>query len=152
MFFFSFFLVGMTVEWLGVHTGVLFGTYEYGYNLGPRLDGIPYLIGVNWAILAFITACISAALVKPNWLRAAIGAGLMVFLDLFIEVSAPRLDYWFFEGGIAPVQNYVMWFIVAYALQLVFQRSGMKGDLRFSLHLYAAQLLFFLYFHGITTF
>ena len=149
--FSAFFLAGMLVEWTGVHSGVLFGAYQYGENLGLKLDGIPLLIGANWAILTFITAAISSALLRSRISRAAVGAGLMVFLDLFIETAAPRLDYWAFEGGLAPFQNYVMWFIVAFILQYAYQRSGIKGDLRFSLHLYAAQLFFFLYFHGITT-
>jgi len=49
------FWTGMAVEWIGVHTGSLFGDYYYGINMGFKLDGIPYLIGSNWAvrILAF---------------------------------------------------------------------------------------------------
>jgi putative membrane protein len=144
-----FFVVGMFVEWLGVHSGVLFGEYVYGSNLGVMLDGVPLLIGVNWAVLTLITGSISNGLNAPIVVKALAGAGLMLFLDLFIEVAAPQLDYWTFVGGVAPLENYLMWFAVGFGLQLCYQLFKMKGDMRFSLHLYAAQLVFFVFFYGI---
>ena len=57
-----FFCGGMLLEWVGVHYGFLFGTYEYGSNLGPKLDGIPYLIGVNWAVLTLTTGVMASAI------------------------------------------------------------------------------------------
>ena len=52
--FVLFFSGGMLAEWLGVNFGLLFGDYAYGQNLGPKLDGVPFLIGVNWALLTFV--------------------------------------------------------------------------------------------------
>ena len=42
-------ITGIGVEWLGVHSGLLFGDYSLGENFGPKFDGIPYLIGLTWA-------------------------------------------------------------------------------------------------------
>ena len=50
-------VAGIGAEWIGVHTGYLFGSYSYGENLGPKIDGIPYLIGVNWALGRFCAGC-----------------------------------------------------------------------------------------------
>lgn len=144
-----FFSVGMMVEWVGVHSGVLFGEYSYGSNLGLKLDGVPILIGLNWAVLTLITASMSNGLNAPKWVKAVLGTALMIFLDLFIEVAAPSLDYWEFANGVAPIQNYVMWFAVGLVLQLSYQYLRITGDLRFSFHLYAAQLVFFGFFYGI---
>ncbi|MEM9867256.1 MAG: carotenoid biosynthesis protein, partial [Bacteroidota bacterium] len=47
--FFLFFGIGMFSEWLGVNYGLLFGRYAYGANFGPKLDGVPWLIGCFWA-------------------------------------------------------------------------------------------------------
>ena len=45
------FLLGFSVEYIGVKTGILFGEYSYGENLGLKLFGVPLIIGVNWVIL-----------------------------------------------------------------------------------------------------
>ncbi len=45
------FMTGMVVEWIGVHNDWLFGSYYYGNNLGPKIYGVPLLIGVNWLTL-----------------------------------------------------------------------------------------------------
>lgn len=45
------FIVGMVAEGLGVNYGLIFGHYQYGEALGWKIEGVPFLIGVNWAIL-----------------------------------------------------------------------------------------------------
>src|SRR5476651_1188000 len=35
---------GFVAEWIGVHTGWLFGFYAYGTTLGPKLSGVPLII------------------------------------------------------------------------------------------------------------
>ena len=144
--FLLFFAVGMFAEWLGVTYGILFGTYEYGKNLGPKLDGVPLLIGSYWALLTFITGTLSARIRVPHWLQPVIGAILMVILDIFMEQSAPIFDFWTFYGHV-PIDNYVAWFGIGILLQYVLFFSKVKGDLRISVHLYLAQLLFFICFY-----
>lgn len=45
-FFFAFvaWLAGMAFEWVGVHTGLMFGEYVYGPTLGSKLWEVPILI------------------------------------------------------------------------------------------------------------
>ena len=45
------YVTGMTVEVIGVRTGMLFGHYEYGTVFGPRVLGVPWLIGMNWFLV-----------------------------------------------------------------------------------------------------
>ncbi len=142
-----FFIGGMSLEWVGVHYGFLFGSYTYGENLGPKLDGIPYFIGINWAVLTLTTGVIATALVKNRILRILLGAGLMVFLDLFLEFSAPIFDFWTFEGGLAPFQNYVAWFGFSLLFHSIYQFLNLKGDKVFAYHLYVVHLVFFGYFY-----
>ena len=145
LFFFS---VGMFVEWVGVHDDFLFGAYYYGNSMGVKLDGVPLLIGVNWAVLTLITGTLAYHLAHKLLGRVIIGAFLMVFLDFFLEVSAPVFDFWHWELGHAPMKNFVTWFLVSAVLHLVLQATKLIGNLHFSAHLYAAQLLFFAYFYG----
>lgn len=135
------FTVGMGVEWIGVHTGSLFGNYYYGENLGPKLDGIPYLIGVNWAILAFISHAMAIAFFKNITAQIFSAAALMVLLDFFLEHICDYTDYWHFEGG-AGWWNYACWFIIAVFLHAILAHYKLRGDRNSSLHLYAAQLIF----------
>ena len=142
-----FFSCGMFVEIMGVNFGWFFGDYSYGNNLGVKLLGVPLLIGVNWAILVLVTGVIANKLFKNVILRVVFGAFLMVFLDWFIEVPAPIFDFWTFDGGTAPLLNYIGWFVIACILHSFFQWRKMSGDYRFSLGLYLCQLLFFGYFY-----
>ena len=40
-------IFGISVEILGVKTGLLFGNYHYGDVLGPGIMGVPFIIGLN---------------------------------------------------------------------------------------------------------
>lgn len=146
LFFFLFFLVGMFVEWLGVNYGLLFGDYSYGKNLGPKLDGVPFLIGSYWSLLTFVTAQIAHKLGLKKWSKIIFGAFLMVTLDFFMEKSAPIFDFWQFEGHV-PIDNYIAWFAIGLLLHLVLHKSKIQGNKEVSIHLYLAQVLFFAVFY-----
>jgi len=142
-----FFFSGMLAEWVGVNTGWLFGDYAYGENMGPKFDGVPYLIGIYWAVLTFITGRISSRFSDKLIIRIFTGAFLMVLLDYAMEVSAPIFDFWTFNGGIAPVENYITWFVVAALLHWLYQKANFKGDFKFSISLYLVLFIFFGYFY-----
>ena len=100
-----FFSGGMLAEWLGVNHQILFGEYFYGHNFGPKLDGVPYLIGAYWAILTFITASILDYTALTYRIKVIGAAGLMVLLDFFMEKSAPVFHFWTFEGVCLPLKT-----------------------------------------------
>lgn len=137
------FAVGMVVEIIGVRTGALFGTYYYGSNLGPKFMEVPYLIGVYWSVLSFICAAIGKRIAPNLFVAALLGAAFMVGLDGFMEQLAVRFDFWHFEGGLAPFQNYVTWYVVAFGLQYILLRTSEVKEFWFSLNLYASQVVFF---------
>ncbi|MEM9868437.1 MAG: carotenoid biosynthesis protein [Bacteroidota bacterium] len=143
--FFLFFGIGMFSEWLGVNYGLLFGRYAYGANFGPKLDGVPWLIGCFWALLAFITSAMVSPLKLPAWAKAILASLLMVLLDFFMEQNAPNFDFWQFEGHV-PLRNYVTWFIIGLLMQIVLGFAKFSGNRFISYHLYLAQLLFFVFF------
>ncbi|MEM9895292.1 MAG: carotenoid biosynthesis protein [Bacteroidota bacterium] len=143
-----FFFGGILIEWIGVKYGVPFGSYRYGDNLGAKLDGIPYMMGINWAMLVLITGAIATKLFQKSWQRILCGAALMVFLDFFIEPLAPVFDFWYWENEVVPVQNYVAWFVIAALMHLVYQPTAKDIHYKTSLHLYLAQLTFFSVYNG----
>ncbi|WP_340066882.1 carotenoid biosynthesis protein [Ascidiimonas aurantiaca] len=140
------FFVGMFAEALGVNFGWIFGNYAYGNNLGPKFLGVPWMIGVNWAILVYVTANISRQIHSNILITSAIGALLMTSLDVLLEVSAPRFDYWEFKEGFAPLQNYFGWFGTAMAAHVSYQSVTKEGHFIFSFHVFTVFTLFFTIF------
>ncbi len=134
-------------EWLGVNYGLIFGEYDYGSNFGPKIGGVPYLIGINWAFLTFVTACISESWVKGFWWRTLIGAALMVLLDIFLEHSAPIFDFWYWSTGKPPLQNFLGWFALSLIYQALYHKLKIQGNTEFSYNVYASQLVFFVIFY-----
>jgi len=140
------FFVGLLAEFLGVNYGLIFGDYTYGENLGYKIYGVPILIGINWAILVYSSAAI-AKRICPGWVSCSIFAAiLMVFLDLIIEISAPRFDFWEFKGGLVPIQNYIGWFVVSLVVQLIFQKLQRSYNYKLAIHIFLAIAIFFAVF------
>ncbi len=136
------FIMGMITEYLGVNYGLIFGAYEYGANLGFKVWGVPLIIGVNWTILTYCTAAVANKIHTHLVISSLIAAVLMVALDVIIEVSAPRFDFWEFDNGIVPLQNYLGWFIVAFVVHMLFQRL-IKAQYTISIHIFIAIFIFF---------
>jgi putative membrane protein len=116
------FLIGMTVEWIGVHTGLLFGNYKYGENLGLKLFEVPLVIGLNWSMLTVITASFVDRIKSTMIIKIVSSAALMTLFDVLMEPVAITSDFWHWKGDI-PLYNYVCWFIVSLVLQAVYFRK-----------------------------
>lgn len=142
-YFFIFALSGFILELIGVQTGVIFGHYSYGENLGLKLSGVPLVIGLNWAMLIFTANILVNRLRIPLVLRSLIAAILLVLLDLIMEQSAGILDFWHFKNGLIPWINYCSWFLIAFAMSLVFQKKFSKVESSLASHLYFSQIVFF---------
>ena len=139
------FFIGMVTEILGVNYGLIFGDYQYGNNLGFKLFGVPFLIGVNWIILTAISGNIATFLTKNNssLLTIIIGAFLMLAMDFVMEPVAPKLDMWRFKNLMVPFTNYLGWFIIGLFTQTIYNLLFYEKEKFVSINLYAAFFLFF---------
>lgn len=137
------FSLGMTAELLGVNFGLIFGEYSYGENLGWKIGGVPVIIGINWVILTYVTGTIGKRLHKNIYVSSLTSTSLMLGLDVLLEKLAPTFDFWEFEGGEAPLQNFIGWFFIAFIAQFLFQKQFTKGNLILALHIFIVFLLFF---------
>jgi putative membrane protein len=136
------FSIGFGTEWLGVHTGLIFGQYAYGKTLGWAIDGIPLLIGVNWFMLSYSTNVIAEE-VFPARVRPFAAAAMMTGADFLIEPGAIRFDMWHWYGAMPPLQNYAAWFVVSFVIALLYGKL-MAGTKNFYAKcLFAAQTAFF---------
>jgi len=163
--FFLFFLLcyttGMIAEIIGVNTGFLFGNYEYGDVLGPKIFGVPFLIGINWFIALYCPGVV--ILYLNEWLYKKLSSDLQPSLamqlfafvtdaallttlfDYIIEPSAMQLGFWkWLPDGYVPIYNFVCWFIISLVLQTVFRLLKFDKHNQFAIHLLIIQVLFFL--------
>ncbi len=154
------FVVGILVEMIGIHTGILFGNYEYGEVLGPKINGVPWLIGINWFVIVYCSGVIVTRF--HNWVTGryasygrSLPSGLMllsfvvdaafltVFFDWIMEPVAVELGFWTWAEGVIPAYNYLCWFIISGLLQVVFRLLRFDKQNLFAVHLFIIQLLFF---------
>ena len=145
-YFLIVFCVGWCIEWLGVRTGVLFGTYSYGTTLGFSIDTIPVLIGLNWFILSYCSANISRAVFSSeNILLQSLCSGIvMVLMDACIEPVCEKLDFWYWQNHITPFQNYIAWFVFSSLFSYLFFKLKLDLNNSASRLLYLVQVFFFL--------
>ena len=137
-------LIGFLVEAIGVNFGIIFGNYTYGKVLGFKVLDVPLMIGVNWFFLSISCGGISDIFFKELIPKVLLGCLLMVFLDILIEPLAPVLNFWEFEGGIAPIKNYIGWFKTSFLIQLVYQKMKINFSPLFSVLIYLTQMGFFI--------
>ena len=136
---------GIFSEIIGVNTGLIFGSYEYGKTLGFQVLNVPLVIGINWVVTTVICGTIASQVKVKAPLQILIAITLMLILDGLIEPVAPKIDMWKFnhEGGTAPLSNYISWGLVALPLQSYLVLKNLRFDIYISSNLYLSQLLFF---------
>jgi putative membrane protein len=138
------FLFGLIVELLGVNYGLFFGDYSYGDNLGSKIYGVPYVIGFNWVLLIIATGSVSDKLIKGREIYKIIFASfLMVLIDLLMEKSAPKLDFWEFVISPVPFSNYLWWFIFSLCFQYIFFKTVKTKEYNLSSNILVIQFIFF---------
>ena len=138
------FLAGYLVELLGISSGFPFGEYEYGPTLGVQLWDVPLLIGFNWVILVYCTGAITRKIPVVKFGKAFIGATLMVLMDMVIEPMAVKYDFWSWDGGEIPIQNYIAWFVISFVMLLIFHLNRFRKSNLVAPVLYVTMFLFFI--------
>ena len=137
------FMIGFFIEVLGVYSGLLFGEYHYGKTLGFQFLEVPLIIGVNWVLLVVSSFAVSSYFVSNSILKVLLSSIIMVLLDLMIEPVAIRLDFWHWQAEVIPLQNYLMWFLVALLMNWILTFNRFKFNVKLGFGLLISQVLFF---------
>jgi len=137
------FFIGMLVEWIGVHTGLLFGEYSYGKNLGYKVFDVPLVIGINWAMLTVVSSSVVSRINSNNLTKLVLSAILMTLFDALMEPVAIRSDFWSWDSGVIPFYNYVSWFLISFILQSVYFRFKLLEVNKVHNLLFLCMILFF---------
>lgn len=132
------------IEMIGVKTGIIFGSYNYGATLGVKLFDVPLIIGLNWVLV--VLGAIGTAYRVTNKAKyiPILTAVFAVLFDLILEPVAVKFDYWQWNEGSIPLQNYIAWFIISYLLAYVFTK--LKVELKSEVvrvYLYVQTIFFF---------
>jgi putative membrane protein len=138
------FVIGLTVELIGVHTGLLFGDYKYGLNLGPKLWDVPLVIGINWGVLTVTAASVTHSLKFPHTLKIIVNAFILVIFDFVMEPVAMKSDFWSWNNNSIPFFNYVCWFFIAVILQLIYFAMRKPNSNKVFNALFFIQFIFFI--------
>jgi putative membrane protein len=119
----SFVVIGVLsaiTETIGTKTGFLFGPYFYTERMGPMLGGtLPLAIPFAWwNILGSFYMLARYALPRlGSRSTSLLVAALATILDWVMEPFAWKIrGYWIWENAHIPLQNYVGWFVLSFAL------------------------------------
>ncbi len=139
---------GFFAEWIGVHTGILFGSYTYGATLQPQLAGVPVAIGFAWLTSVWGAIAWSRKITdnkKNLWIPSLLAALLMLAFDVIMEPAAVSLNYWNWQGGQVPMNNYLTWFVLGFMFIILGHRLRVAQMVWPALarHLFLAQVLYF---------
>ena len=137
------FLLGFSVEGIGVATGVLFGSYSYGSAFGFKLFETPIMIGVNWLFLALSKYGIVQFFTNKGIWLILVSPILMTCLDLLVEPVAMKLGFWHWKNDIIPIQNYAMWFLTSILMHSVIYLFKPKINAKISFIIIGISALFF---------
>jgi len=138
-------LGGFLVEAIGVNTGLFFGIYEYGNELGLKILGVPVVLGLNWYCIVASSSHLvqrlanSQALILKSFLSALLAVGM----DYLIEPVAIQYDFWAWEGGAIPIFNYVCWFLFSFVFAFFYIKNITTIN-RTAIALYGIWALFFI--------
>lgn len=138
------YLATMSAEWIGTSTGLLFGSYFYGQNLGETVVGVPLVIGLNWWILIIAASSITDYFKLKPLVSALVGALLMTLLDVIMEPVAIKSDFWHWENEQIPMYNYVCWFLLTFILLVIKEKVSVSKANKVHSALFLIITLFFI--------
>jgi putative membrane protein len=141
--FFTIILVSYLVEVAGVNSQLIFGKYMYGHGLGFKVFDTPLMIGINWAMLIYCSASILERFRLPVVLQVFLASVLVVTYDIVLEQVAPFLDMWYWNGNAAPLQNYLVWFLLALIFHSLVKWKDVRTANPLASAIFICQFLFF---------
>ncbi|MFL6071419.1 MAG: carotenoid biosynthesis protein [Actinomycetes bacterium] len=119
--------IGWTVERFGSTSGIPFGDYSYTDVLGPDLFGVPAVIPLAWAMMAYPAHVAASTLVWRRWLIPVVTAWSLMAWDFFLDPMMVDLDAWRWSTttpevpGIegVPMVNFAGWLAVGLVIGVV---------------------------------
>ena len=130
-------IMSWAAEWIGSHTGLLFGVYHYTKLLQPQILGVPLLIPIAWFMLlppSWVMAQQILGTRLQGWQRhiafATISAAALTAWDLYLDPQMVARGFWVWAEpsgyfGI-PWSNYAGWFGTAFVITVIIRPARLK--------------------------
>jgi putative membrane protein len=141
--FSTIFILGYSIEAIGVYTGEIFGSYNYNYALGPKIFETPILIGVNWLLMIYLSTSVTQFFTKNRFLLLLIAPLIMVGYDFILEICAPKMNMWHWANDSVPIQNYIAWYCLALFFCFLISIFNIKTKNPLSIVILLCQIFFF---------
>lgn len=141
--FAAIYIITFFLEAAGVKTGLIFGEYYYGRNLGIKVLDVPLIIALNW-VLIILGASGAASGLSSNKIIVPFIAGIIcVLFDFILEPVAMKFDYWQWVNNQVPVLNYISWFIISVLISALLTRIKPAISSTVAQYYLAIQAVFF---------
>jgi putative membrane protein len=119
--------IGWAVERFASTSGIPFGHYSYTDALGPEFFGVPAVIPLAWAMMAYPAHVAASTLVWRRWLLPVVTAWSLMAWDIFLDPMMVDIDAWRWSTtspqipGIEgiPAVNFAGWLVVGLVMGLV---------------------------------
>jgi uncharacterized membrane protein len=129
-------VLGLGAEVVGVHTGVPFGDYRYLGGIGPSLLGVPVVVALAWATMAYPAWLVAGRVAGGVGARIVVGAVALAAWDVFLDPQMVWAGHWRWADpsphlpGVTdvPLTNFAGWLAVSLALMAV--AAGLLGRRR----------------------
>ena len=121
---------GLLVEAVGLRTGLPFGDYVYSGTLTRTVLGVPWLVPLAWAMVAYPSLVLARRLSRSALLVPLLGGVALAGWDLFLDPMMTAEGFWHFTTtayalphvpGI-PGVNYLGWLATAVVMMAVLDR------------------------------
>ncbi|MGE2712454.1 carotenoid biosynthesis protein [Mycolicibacterium litorale] len=121
---------GLVAEAVGVATGWPFGHYAYTGTLGPEMFGVPVVVPLAWAMMAWPALVVARTLAVRTVTVVVLGALALTTWDVFLDPQMVAAGHWTWFGTAVglplipdiPWTNYLGWLIVSLAIMAVLNR------------------------------
>jgi putative membrane protein len=134
---------GFFVEVIGVNTGLIFGNYQYGEALGPKLFNTPLLIAFNWLFLTYTATSLSEKISNKIAFQIWMAPTFMLMYDLIIEQFAPKINMWSWKDAVVPLKNYLAWWFIGFLFVCLLKIFRTNTNNPLAVTLLVCQFLFF---------
>jgi putative membrane protein len=116
-------VASLAIETIGTLTGFPFGAYHYTNRFGPLIGVVPLTIPLAWHVV--VTNALFLVRAAGRHQRRLVEAGLTglacTLYDFILEPFATGAkDYWVWDAGRVPAQNYAAWFVLSGLLVWIF--------------------------------
>lgn len=143
IFFSAVILLTIAIEAIGVKTGLLFGEYQYEKSLSVKVFETPILIGFNWLMLSYGAVYLIRAKPALRKFLPVLTGVVMTGFDYVMEPVAMKTNMWDWAAGVVPLQNYVLWFVIATIIGAAYELFNINTNNRVAGIVFVLQLVFF---------